>query len=173
MPSTEQPPGGLHLNDDDSPRPVSLTALWTARLLRLKPMHGPRPTGQRVHVSLEIPGWALTLGFLLVVLLFLAMLAFFFVSSEAHAADTSLNFDKATKDWYQGPVRYIITHAEVKAYKSMETEVDRQNFIDWFWQRRDMETAPPEKGFRARYQQPGFDAKREVGGTAQAGRNND
>ena len=169
MPSTEQPPGGLHLNDDDSPRPVSLTALWTARLLRLKPMHGPRPTGQRVHDSLEIPRWALTLGFLLVVLLFLAMLAFFFVSSEAHAADTSLNFDKATKDWYQGPVRYIITHAEVKAYKSMETEVDRQNFIDWFWQRRDMEPATPENEFRARYQQRVFDANRMFGDTAKPG----
>src|SRR2546426_1749814 len=156
-----------------APRPgddvVSLTALWTARLLRLKPMHGPRPTGQRVPDSLEIPRWALTLGFLLFVLLFLAMLAFFFVSSEAHAADTSLNFDKATKDWYQGPVRYIITHAEVKAYKSMETEVDRQNFIDWFWQRRDMEPATPENEFRARYQQRGFDANRMFGDTAKPG----
>src|SRR5574341_1719108 len=146
MPSKDQPPGGgaLHLNDDDPrrPRPVSLTALWTARLLRLRPLHGPKVTGQRVHDALEIPRWALSLGLLLFILLFLAMLAFFFVSTEARAAGTSINFDKPTKDWYQGPVRYIITHQEIKAYKSLDTEVDRQNFIDWFWQRRDLFPAP-------------------------------
>src|SRR5881628_2321229 len=166
MPSTEQPPGGLHLNDDDSPRPVSLTALWTARLLRLKPLHGPKPTGQRVPDSLEIPRRALSLGFLLFVLLFLAMLALFFVYTEAHAADASLNFDKPTKDWYQGPVRYIITHQEVKAYKSLDTEVDRQNFIDWFWQRRDLVASTPENEFQERFEQRVYETMRLFGETS-------
>src|SRR6266581_2386700 len=187
MPSTDRPPQGgpLNTNDDEPAAPteatpifgaprgrgdvVSLTALWTARLLRLRPMHGPRPTGQRVRDSLEIPRWALSLGFLLFVLLFLAMLAFFFVSSEAHAADTSINFDRPTKDWYQGPVRYIITHQEVKAYKSLDTELDRQNFIDWFWQRRDLVPSTPENEFRDRFQQRVYEATRKFGDTAKPG----
>ena len=165
MPSTDRPPQGGPLNTKDdepapifgAPRPrgdvVSLTALLTARLLRLKPLHGPKPTGQRVRDSLEIPRWALSLGFLLFVLLFLAMLAFFFVSTEAHAAIDSINFDRPTKDWYQGPVRYIITHQEIKAYKALETELDRQNFIDWFWQRRDIDPSTSLNEFQQRFEQ--------------------
>src|SRR6185295_16636518 len=169
MPSGERPPDGgpRQMKDDEPGEVASLAALWTARLLRLRPMHGPRPTGQRVRDSLEIPRWALSLGFLLFVLLFLAMLAFFFVS-EAHA-DNSINFDKPTKDWYQGPVRYIITHQEVKAYKSLDTEIDRQNFIDWFWQRRDLVASTPENEFRDRYQQRVFEANRMFSDTSKPG----
>src|SRR6059036_276681 len=187
MPSRDRPPQGgpLNTNDDEPAAPaeaapifgapprrgdvVSLTALLTARLLRLKPLHGPRPTGQRVRDPLEIPRWALSLGFLLFVLLFLAMLVFFFVSTEAHAATEGINFDKPTKDWYQGPVRYIITHQEVKAYKALETELDRENFIDWFWDRRDITPGTPENEFRDRYQQRVFEATRMFGDTSKPG----
>src|SRR3989449_11452248 len=141
----------------------------TARLLRLKPLHGPRPTGQRVRDSLEIPRWALSLGFLLFVLLFLAMLAFFFVSTEAHAAVDSINFDRPTKDWYQGPVRYIITHQEIKAYKGLETELDRQNFIDWFWQRRDINPSTPLNEFQQRFEQRVYESTRMFGETSKPG----
>src|SRR3989449_154159 len=181
MPSTDRPPQGGPLNtNDDEPAPifgapgvrddvVSLTALLTARLLRLRPMHGPRPTGQRVRDSLEIPRWALSLGFLLLVLLFLAMLAFFFVSTEAHAAVDSINFDRPTKDWYQGPVRYIITHQEIKAYKALETELDRQNFIDWFWQRRDIDPSTPLNEFQQRFEQRVYESTRMFGETSKPG----
>src|SRR5437899_9434557 len=186
MPSTDRPPQGGPLNTEDdeakaaeaapifgAPRArddvVSLTALLTARLLRLRPVHGPRPTGQRVRDSLEIPRWALSLGFLLLVLLFLAMLAFFFVSTEAHAASESINFDKPTKDWYQGPVRYIITHQEIKAYKALETEVDRQNFIDWVWQRRDLDPRTPINEAQQRFAQTVYEATRAYDPTAQPG----
>ncbi len=176
------------MSDEDSPAPVeprepepifgarrshgeivSLTALLTARLLRLRPLHGPRPTGQRVRDSLEIPRWALSLGLLLFVLLFLAMLVFFFVSTEAHASDEGINFDKPTKDWYQGPVRYIITHQEVKAYKALDTELDRSNFIDWFWQRRDLAPATPINEFRDRFQRRVYEADRQFSDTSKPG----
>jgi len=177
LPKDRPPSGGpLQANDDHQagPRPrgevVSLASLWTARLLRLRPPHGPRPTGQRVRDPLEIPRWALSLALLLLVLLFLAMLAFFFVSSDVRAAaDNSINFDKPTKDWYAGPVRYIITHQEVKAYRSLDAELDRRNFIDWFWQRRDLEPATPQNEFRDRYQQRVFEANRMFGDTATPG----
>ena len=160
MPSKERPPAKGEI--------VSLASLWTARLLRLRPLHGPRPTGQRVRDPLEVPRWALSLALLLLMLLFLAMLAFFFVG-ETGAADTGLNFEKPTKDWYQGPVRYIITHQEVKAYKALDTELDRQNFIDWFWDRRDISPGTPENEFRDRYQQRVFEANRKFGDTAKPG----
>ena len=178
MSSKDRPPSGgpLQLDDDPGAAPrargevVSLASLWTARLLRLRPPHGPRPTGQRVRDPLEAPRWALSLALLLLMLLFLAMLVFFFVSSEARASsDNSINFDKPTKDWYAGPVRYIITHQEVKAYRSLDTELDRRNFIDWFWQRRDIEPGTPQNEFRDRYQQRVFEANRMFGDTATPG----
>ncbi len=178
MSSKDRPPTGGSLQLDDDPQDqsrargevVSLASLWTARLLRLRPPHGPRPTGQRVRDPLEAPRWALTLAVLLLMLLFLAMLAFFFVSSEARAdSDAGINFDKPSKDWYAGPVRYIITHQEVKAYKSLETELDRRNFIDWFWQRRDIEPSTSANEFRDRYQQRVFEATRMFGDTATPG----
>lgn len=176
MPSKDRPPSNSppHLDDDprSAARPrgeiVSLASLWTARLLRLRPLHGPRPTGQRVRDPLEVPRWALSLALLLLMLLFLAMLAFFFVG-DARAADTGINFDRPTKDWYQGPVRYIITHQEVKAYKSLESELDRQNFIDWFWERRDITPGTPANEFRDRYQQRVYEANRKFGDTAKPG----
>jgi GWxTD domain-containing protein len=160
MSSKEEPPAHDNI--------VSLTSLWTARLLRLKPRHGPRLTGQHVRDPLEVPRWALSLALLLLMLLFLAMLAFFFVG-ETGAADSGINFDKPTKDWYQGAVRYIITHQEVKAYKALENELDRQNFIDWFWDRRDLTPGTEVNEFRDRYQQRVFEANRMFGDTAKPG----
>jgi GWxTD domain-containing protein len=149
---------------------VSLSALLSARLLRLRPRRGPRITGQIERDGLEIPRWGILLGILLTLLLFLAMLALLFGPDEAHAAaDSGINFDRPTKDWYAGPVRYIISKQEVKAYKSLETELDRQNFIDWFWQRRDVVPATPQNEFRDRFEQRVFDANRMFSDTAKPG----
>jgi GWxTD domain-containing protein len=57
----------------------------------------------------------------------------------------------------------------VKAYKALETELDRQNFIDWFWQRRDVIPATTENEFRDRYEQRVFDAMRLFSDTAKPG----
>jgi GWxTD domain-containing protein len=155
-------------SEDPTKKPVSLSALVTARLLRLRPQHGPRPTGQRVHDQLEVPRWALSLGVILFILLFLAMLVFFFAAVPAEAGE-GINFDKPTKDWYQGPVRYIITHQEVKAYKALENDGERATFIDWFWQRRDIVPSTPVNEFRAQFEQRVFEATRKFGFTTTAG----
>jgi GWxTD domain-containing protein len=136
----------------------------TARLLRLKPRHGPKPAGQWVRDSLEAPRWALTLGLLLFAVLFLVLLVLLF-AAPASGASSGVNFDQPTKDWYQGPVRYIITKQEVKAYKALETEAERATFIDWFWQRRDIEPTTPENEFRLRYEQRTFEATRKFTAT--------
>jgi GWxTD domain-containing protein len=149
---------------------VSPAALAAARLLRLRPRHGPRVPGQKVRDSLEIPRWALTIGILLTFLLFLSLLVLFFLPGVATGAEShGINFDKPTKDWYQGPVRYIITKVELKAYKSLETELDRQNFIDWFWQRRDSDPSTQKNEFRERYEQRVFEATRMFADTSTPG----
>jgi GWxTD domain-containing protein len=178
QPAADAAPGPekvFSVPDYHAPRPrrpdiVSLTALMTARLLRLKPRHGPKVTGGVVRDGLEVPRWAMTLGILLTLLIFLALLALFFVSGEVRAAGLNeINLDKPAKDWYQGPVRYIMTSQEVKAYKALETEVDRQNFIDWFWKRRDFNPTTPENEYRGRFEQRVFDTMRMFGDTVKPG----
>jgi GWxTD domain-containing protein len=66
-------------------------------------------------------------------------------------------------------VRYIISHQEVKAYKALETELDRQNFIDWFWDRRDITPGTEVNEFRDRYQQRVFEANRMFADTSKPG----
>jgi len=140
-----------------------------ARLLRLRARRGPRATGGRGRDPLEVSRWALMLGVLLTFLIFLALLVVFFLPREAHGASEGVNFDRPTKEWYGGPVRYIITKQEVKAYKALETELDRRNFIDWFWQRRDTEPSTPENEFRNRYEQRVYEATRMFSETSTVG----
>jgi GWxTD domain-containing protein len=152
---------------ESSPAPrrdESLAARLTSRLLRLQPRRGPRPAGQPARDGLEAPRWALSLAILLFVILFLALLVLLLNVDPARAA-TGLNFDQPTKDWYQGPVRYIITRTEVKAYKALENDAERATFIDWFWQRRDIDPTTPENEFRERYEKRAFEATRKFGAT--------
>ncbi|HKQ98339.1 MAG TPA: GWxTD domain-containing protein [Candidatus Polarisedimenticolia bacterium] len=114
--------------------------------------------------GLEAPRWALSLAVLLFLILFLALLVLLVGPDPAHAAN-GLNFDQPTKDWYQGPVRYIITRTETKAYKALENDQERATFIDWFWQRRDIDPATPENEFRDRYEKRAFEATRKFSAT--------
>ena len=172
-PARADAPDRRHLDRPVPDRPrevISVAALAAARLLRLTPLHGPRPSGQRVRDALEIPRWALLLTVLLTFLLFLSLLIVFFLPTQASGSEADgINFDKPTKEWYQGPVRYIITRQEVKAYKALENEIDRQNFIDWFWQRRDIVPETPQNEFRDRFEQRTFEATRKFNFTTKPG----
>ncbi|MCZ6696889.1 MAG: GWxTD domain-containing protein [Acidobacteria bacterium] len=129
-----------------------------------------RADGQRVHDQLEVSRWALSLAFLLLMLLFLSLLVFFFLPAEAEAKRMRpINFDRPTKDWYQGPVRYLTSKQEVKAYKSLDNELDRRNFIDWFWQRRDVIPATRENEFRDRFERRVFESERKFSHTSKPG----
>ncbi|MFQ5877533.1 MAG: GWxTD domain-containing protein [Acidobacteriota bacterium] len=151
-------------------RLISPSALAIARLLRLRPPHGPKVSGGRIRDPLEAPRWALSLAFILVLLLFLSLLVVFFLPAEAQArSPDGINFDDPTKDWYKGPVRYIITKQEIKAYKALDAELDRINFINWFWERRDIVPETPENEFRDRFEQRVFEATRLFAYTAKPG----
>src|SRR5438045_5436985 len=58
---------------------------------------------------------------------------------------------KAYKDWLEKDVAYIITDEERKAFRKLETDDERERFIEEFWRRRDPDRATTENEFREEY----------------------
>ncbi len=48
-----------------------------------------------------------------------------------------------TRDWYQGPVRYLITKNEEKQYRGLGSDEERRKFVEDFWARRDADPSTP------------------------------
>src|SRR6267154_863959 len=58
---------------------------------------------------------------------------------------------KAYKDWLEKDVTYIITDEERKAFKKLETDDERERFIEEFWRRRDPDPDTDENEYREEY----------------------
>jgi len=58
---------------------------------------------------------------------------------------------KAYKDWLEKDVAYIITDEERKAFKRLETDDEREHFIEEFWRRRDPDPDTDENEYREEY----------------------
>src|SRR3979411_2465123 len=58
---------------------------------------------------------------------------------------------KAYKDWLEKDVLYIITDEERKAFKKLQTDDERERFIEEFWRRRDPDPDTDENEFREEY----------------------
>jgi GWxTD domain-containing protein len=58
---------------------------------------------------------------------------------------------KAYKDWLDKDVAYLITDDERKAFKKLETDDERERFIEEFWRRRDPDPDTDENEFREEY----------------------
>src|SRR5712671_541879 len=58
---------------------------------------------------------------------------------------------RAYKDWLDKDVAYIITDEERKAFKKLETDDERERFIEEFWRRRDPDPDTDENEFREEY----------------------
>ena len=52
------------------------------------------------------------------------------------------------KKWLQEDVLYIITEEEKKVFKDLQTEEERENFIEQFWVRRDSDPRTSENEFK-------------------------
>jgi GWxTD domain-containing protein len=52
------------------------------------------------------------------------------------------------KKWVDEDVRWIITDQELKAFKSLSNDEERDNFIENFWQRRNPDPDSPENEYR-------------------------
>src|SRR5713101_4056823 len=55
---------------------------------------------------------------------------------------------KAYKDWLEKDVAYIITDEERKAFKKLQTDDERERFIEEFWRRRDPDPDTNENEYR-------------------------
>jgi GWxTD domain-containing protein len=53
------------------------------------------------------------------------------------------DWNSPDKDWYQGPVRYLMTTEEEKQYRALAAEEDRRRFVEDFWARRDPDPSTP------------------------------
>jgi GWxTD domain-containing protein len=51
-------------------------------------------------------------------------------------------------DWADGPVSYIMLDYERDAWKELDSDEHRQQFINWFWQRRDLDGRDDTHEFR-------------------------
>lgn len=58
---------------------------------------------------------------------------------------------KAYKDWLEKDVAYIITDEERKAFKKLQTDEEREQFIEQFWRRRDPDPDTDENEYREEY----------------------
>src|SRR6058998_4067942 len=55
------------------------------------------------------------------------------------------------KDWLEKDVAYIITDEERKAFRKLETDDERERFIEEFWRRRDPDPDTDENEYREEY----------------------
>ncbi|HKZ81862.1 MAG TPA: GWxTD domain-containing protein [Pyrinomonadaceae bacterium] len=58
---------------------------------------------------------------------------------------------KAYKDWLEKDVTYIITEEERKAFKKLQTDDEREKFIEEFWRRRDPDPDTDENEYKEEY----------------------
>ena len=58
---------------------------------------------------------------------------------------------KAYKDWLEKDVAYVITDEERKAFKKLQTDDERERFIEEFWRRRDPDPDTDEYEFKEEY----------------------
>lgn len=55
------------------------------------------------------------------------------------------------KEWLNGPVSYIITPEERSAFLHLETNEERENFIENFWERRNPDQGSAENSYKEEY----------------------
>ena len=55
------------------------------------------------------------------------------------------------KEWLNGPVSYIITAEERSAFLHLQTNQERENFIESFWERRNPDPGSPENTYKEEY----------------------
>jgi GWxTD domain-containing protein len=72
-------------------------------------------------------GWALATGFAAAPL----------AGASAAAASDHEELTPALRDWYKGPVRWLIEPREIKAYRRIGDRAEALAFIRAFWRRRD------------------------------------
>lgn len=71
------------------------------------------------------------------------------VNSKDRKVEKELNV--AYKRWLSNDVSYIITKEERRAFMALQTDAERENFIESFWRRRDPDPDTEENEYREEY----------------------
>jgi len=77
-----------------------------------------------------------------------ALLAALAVSFNASADEREDKLPEPYKKWLKEEVNYIISDVERETFLSLESEMERQSFIEMFWLKRDTNPSTPENEFR-------------------------
>ncbi len=80
--------------------------------------------------------------------LFSALLVFSFAITSSYSASQETMLSEAHKKWLEEEVVYIITPAEREVFLKLETNHERDNFIEEFWLQRDPTPGTPRNEFR-------------------------
>ena len=73
------------------------------------------------------------------------------IDPSQKARNVKVELKEVYKKWLQNDVDYIITAEERKAFKALQTDEERENFIENFWRRRDPDPDTEENEFRDQY----------------------
>lgn len=70
---------------------------------------------------------------------------------SGNARNVKVELKDAYKKWLNNDVAYIITKEERKAFNALQTDEERENFIENFWRRRDPNPDTEENEYREEY----------------------
>lgn len=70
---------------------------------------------------------------------------------SGNARNVKIELKDAYKKWLNTDVAYIITKEERKAFNALQTDEERENFIENFWRRRDPNPDTEENEYREEY----------------------
>ena len=63
-------------------------------------------------------------------------------------AEAMAFFEGDVEEWGNGPVSYLFLPEELEEWKELETDEERREFIQWFWDRRDDNLRDSQHPFR-------------------------
>jgi GWxTD domain-containing protein len=67
---------------------------------------------------------------------------------RGHAAPDETKLDAPTPGWREGPARYLLSKDEDDAFRALQTDAQRREFIREFWIRRDPDPTTPDNEYR-------------------------
>jgi GWxTD domain-containing protein len=88
------------------------------------------------------------------ILLFIALFHYFSIESRAVSLQTGKKnepLSKASRQWLEEVVPYIITPKEKEFFINLPNEEERGKFIETFWKKRDPNPQTPENEFKVEY----------------------
>lgn len=93
-----------------------------------------------------------------------AALPLLFAATTPAAAQDALPLSDAHRKWLEEEVIYIISDREKDAFGQLQSEAEREAFIEAFWRRRDPEPLTPESEFRTEHYERIAYANSRLGG---------